>query len=172
MFERLNQFVDYKFQKLGEEISQLKARMDLHYLTTPTQHVVQDPLTSIMNNISTKIKNILNKGIEDITFEVKAQAFKIIKLEDCRRYEDEYATNLGILHAEFGRVRGSTDNFAKLQANALKGLWKDTKQVTSELELVWHFLQRIMSIVQSQACFSSVIPNPTEPKQDDSSENP
>ena len=52
MFEKLNQSIDYKFQKLSEEISQLKARMDLHDLTTLTQHVVQDPSTSTMNNIS------------------------------------------------------------------------------------------------------------------------
>ena len=114
MFERLNQSMDYKFQKLGEKISQLKARMDLHDLTTSTQYVVQDPLTSTMNNIFIEIKDILNQGIEDITSEVKAQAFRITKLKNCRRYEDEYATNLGILRAEFGRVRDSADNFAKL----------------------------------------------------------
>ena len=140
MFKKLNQSADYKFQKLSEKISQLKARMDLHDLTTPTQHIVQDPSTSTMNNISTEIKDILNQGIEDITSEVKAQAFKITKLEDCRRYEDKYATNLSILCAEFGRVRGSADNFAKLQVDALKGLREDTKQVTSKMELVWHFL--------------------------------
>ena len=101
--------------------------MDLHDLTTPTQYVVQDLSTSTMNNIFTEIKNILNKGIEDITSEVKAQAFKITKLEDCRRYEDEYATNLEILSVEFERLWGSVHNFAKLQADAHKGLWEDIK---------------------------------------------
>ena len=57
-----------------------------------------------MNNISTEIKDILHQGIQDITSKVKAQASWIIKLEDCRRYEDEYTTNLDILRAEFGRV--------------------------------------------------------------------
>ena len=96
--------MDNKFQKLSEELSQLKVWIDLHDLTAPTQHVVQDPLISTMNNISIEIKDILHQGIEDITSEVKAQASRITKLEDCRRYEDEYATNLGILHAEFRRV--------------------------------------------------------------------
>ena len=100
-----------------------------------------------MNNMSIEIKDILQQGIEDITSEVKAQALRTTKLEDCRRYEDEYATNLRILHAEFGRVYSSVDNFTKLQADALKGLRKDTKQVYSELSLVWHFLQKILTSV-------------------------
>ena len=62
-----------------------------------------------------------------ISSEVKAQASRISKLEDYRRFEDEYASNLRVLRAKFGRVHGSVDNFAKLQANALKGLRDDTK---------------------------------------------
>ena len=119
-----------------------------------------------MNNISIEIKDILHQGIEDITSEVKAQASWITKLEDCRRYEDEYTTNLGILRAEFRRVRGSTDKFAKLQADALKGLREDTKQVTSEMELVWHFLRNLRTSVESLTSSFKVKtewPEPLEP---------
>ena len=68
-----------------------------------------------------------------------------MKLEDCRRFEDEYASNLGILRAEFCRVHGSADNFAKLQPDALQGLWDDTKQVRSKMKLVWHFLNNLQA---------------------------
>ena len=64
-------------------------------------------------------------------------------MEDYRRFEDEYASNLGVLRAEFGRVRRSVDNFVKLQADALKGLRDDTKQVISKMGLVWHFLHNL-----------------------------
>ena len=114
MFENLHQFMEYKFQNLSEEINQLKARIDLYDLTTTTPHEVQGPSISSMNNIFTEIKDILQQGIDGITSEVKAQALRITKLEDCRRYEDEYATGLGILCTEFGRVHDSADNFTKL----------------------------------------------------------
>ena len=57
-------------------------------------------------------------------------------MEDCRWFEDEYASNLGVLRVKFDKVHGSADNFAKLQADALKGLRDDTKQVTSKMGLV------------------------------------
>ena len=113
--------------------------MDLYDHTTTAPQDVQGPSTNSMNNISTKIKDILNQEIEDITSEVKAQAFRITKLEDYRRYEDEYATNLGILHAEFGRVRGSADNFAKLQADALKDYGKILNKALLNLDLFGTF---------------------------------
>ena len=97
MFEKLNQSMEYRFQNLSEEINQLKARMDLYDLTTSTPHNVQGPSTSSMNNISTKIKNVLQERIEGITSEVKAQALRISKLKDYRRFKDEYANGLGIL---------------------------------------------------------------------------
>ena len=87
--------------------------------------------------------------IDGISSEVKAQSSRISKLEDCRRFEDEYASNLGVLRAKFGRIHGSVDNFAKLQADALKGLRNDTKQVTSELGLVWHFLHKLQASLDS-----------------------
>ena len=79
---------------------------------------------------------------------MKAQSSRILKLKDCRRFEDEYASNLGILRAKFGRVHGSAENFTKLQANALKKLHEDSKQITSEMGHVWQFLQAIQTFVQ------------------------
>ena len=70
-------------------------------------------------------------------------------MKDCRWFKDEYAFNLGVLRDEFGRVCGSVDNFAKLQVDALKGLRDDTKQVISELGLVWHFLHKLQASVDS-----------------------
>ena len=59
IFEKLNQYVEYKFQNLSEEINQLKARMDLYDLTTIALPDAQGPSTSSMNNIFTEIKDIL-----------------------------------------------------------------------------------------------------------------
>ena len=67
---------------------------------------------------------------------MKAQSLRILKLKDCRRFEDEYAFNLGILRTEFGRIHGSTENFTKLQADALKELREDSKQITSKMGYV------------------------------------
>ena len=122
MFEKLNQSMDYRFQNLSEEINQLKARMNLYDLTTTVPHDTQGPSVSSMNNISSEIKDVLQQGIEGITSKVKAQSLRICKLKDCRRFEDEYASGLGILQAEFGRLYSSAKNFSKLQANALKVL--------------------------------------------------
>ena len=98
--------------------------MDLYDLTT---NAAQGPSTSSNQNLTSEIREALQQGIDGISFEVKAQAFRILKLEDCKRFEDEYASNLGVLRAEFGRVHGLADNFAKLQADAPKGLRDDTK---------------------------------------------
>ena len=48
--------------------------MDMYDLTTSTPHDTQVPSTSSIPNSSTKIKEILQQGIEDITSEVKAQS--------------------------------------------------------------------------------------------------
>ena len=137
MFEKFNQSVEQRFQKLSEEISQPKSWMDLYDLMATT---AQDPSTSINSNLTYEIREVLQQGIDGISSEVKARSSRISKLKDCRRFEDEYSSNLRILRAKFGRVRGSADNFAKLQADTLKGLRDDTKQITSEMKLVWHFI--------------------------------
>ena len=98
--------------------------MDLYDLTTTT---TQGPSISSNQNLTSEIREALYQGIDGISSEVKVQSLRISKLEDCRRFEDEYASNLGILRVEFSRVRGSADNFAKLQADALQGLRDDTK---------------------------------------------
>ena len=59
MFEKLNQSVEYRFQNLSKEINQLKARMDMHDLTTSTPQDTQGPSTSSMPNIFTEIKETL-----------------------------------------------------------------------------------------------------------------
>ena len=73
----------------------------------------QGSFTSSNQNLTSDIREALQQGIDRISFEVKAQASRIFKLEDCRWFEDEYTSNLGVLRAEFGRARVSVDNFAK-----------------------------------------------------------
>ena len=97
MFEKLNQSVEYRFQHLSKEINQLKARMDMYDLTTSTPHDTQGPSTSSMPNTSTEIKKILQQGIEDITSKVKAQSLRICKHENCRRFDEDFASRLEIL---------------------------------------------------------------------------
>ena len=72
-----------------------------------------------------------------------------LKTEDYRRFKDEYATNLGTLRREFGRMRGAADNFTKLQADALKELREDSKHLTSEVGQIWHFLQALLTKVDN-----------------------
>ena len=79
-FEKLNHFMEYRCQNLSKEINQLKARMDLYDLISTAPHDAQGPSTSSMNNISLKIKDVLQQGIEGITSEVKAQSLRICKL--------------------------------------------------------------------------------------------
>ena len=55
--------------------------MDMYDLTISTPQDTQGPSTSSMPNTSTEINEILQHGIEDIIFEVKAQSLRICKLE-------------------------------------------------------------------------------------------
>ena len=71
MFEKLNKSVESTFELISGEISQLKARMDAYDLTRSTLQNDQGPLTSSIQNISTDIKETLNKGIEDIQTEIR-----------------------------------------------------------------------------------------------------
>ena len=114
MFEKFNQLVEYRFQNLSEKINQLKTRMDMYDLTTTTPHDTQGPSTNSMNNTSTEIKEILKQGVEDITFEVKAQSLRICKLKDCKKFDDDYVTGLDILRGEFGRLRGLAKAFTNI----------------------------------------------------------
>ena len=55
--------------------------MDLYDLTTNT---TQGSSTSSNENLTSKIKEVLQQGIDGISSEDKAQASRISKLEDCR----------------------------------------------------------------------------------------
>ena len=136
--------------------------MDLYDIITIATHDVQGPSTSLMNNSSTEIKDVLQQRIEGITSKVKAQSLRICKLEDCKRFEDEYASGLEILRAKFSRLRGSAENFTKLQENTLKALQEDTKTMQSKLNSVWLFLNRLSIRITDQG--SKPIP-----KKEDSS---
>ena len=146
MFDKFQQSVEQRFLNLSEEINQLKGHMDLYDLSTNT---TQGLSTSSNENLTSEIKAALQQEFDGISSEVKAQASRISKLEDCRWFEDEYAFNLEVLRVEFDRVHGSVDNFAKLQADALKELRDDTKQVTSKMKLVWHFIRNLQTSVDN-----------------------
>ena len=91
------------------------------------------------------IKQIMTQGVDRISSELKSESLRISKLEDCRRFEDEYASNLGTLRGEFGRMRGLAENFTKLQADVLKELREDSKHLTSEVGQICHFLQALLT---------------------------
>ena len=44
-------------------------------------------------------------------------------------------------------MRGTADNFTKLQADALKELREDSKHLTYEVSQIWHFLQALLTKV-------------------------
>ena len=79
--------------------------------------------------------------------ELRTESLRISKLKDLWRFEDEYASNLGTLRGKFGRMRGSAENFTKLQADALKELREDSKHLTSDVGQIWHFLQALLTKV-------------------------
>ena len=81
MFKKFNQPVEQRFQNLSEKINQLKSRMDLYDHTTNT---VQGQSTSSNQNLTSEIREALQQGINRISSQVKAQASRISKLEDCR----------------------------------------------------------------------------------------
>ena len=55
MFKKFNQSVEQRFQKLSEEISQLKSRMDFYDLTATT---TQGPSTSTNSNLTFEIREV------------------------------------------------------------------------------------------------------------------
>ena len=89
----------------------------------------------------------MTQGVDRMSSELKSESLRISKLKDCRQFEDEYASNLGTLRGEFGRMRGSAENFTKLQADALKELREDSKHLTSEVSQIWQFLQALLTKV-------------------------
>ena len=89
----------------------------------------------------------MTQGVDRMSSELKSESLRISRLEDCRRFEDEYAKNLDTLRGEFGRMRGSADHFTKLQADALKELRDDSKHLTSEVSQIWHFLPALLTKV-------------------------
>ena len=60
-------------------------------------------------------------------------------------------SGLRILRAEFGRLRGSAEAFANVQAKDLLALQEATKTVQSELNSVWYFLNRLSVTLRYQS---------------------
>ena len=75
-----------------------------------------------MLNISTEIKETLQQGIEGITSKIRAKSLRICKLEDYKRFKDDYVLGLGILRVKFGILCGSVEAFANVQAKELLAL--------------------------------------------------
>ena len=137
-----SQTIEEKMTKLTEDVSQINTRLN-KLEASSSSHIPPSVNTDEIN----AIKEIVTKGIDGMHSELQSASLRISKLEDCRRFEDEYAKNLGTLRGEFGRMRGSADNFTKLQADALKELRDDTKTLTSEVSQMWHFLQALLTKV-------------------------
>ena len=138
----ISQTVEEKMMKLTEDVSQINTRLN-HLEASSSSNIPPSVNTDEIN----AIKEIMTKGIDGMHSKLQTASLRISKLEDCRRFEDEYAKNLGTLRGEFGRMRGSADNFTKLQADALKELRDDTKTLTSEVSQMWHFLQALLTKV-------------------------
>ena len=136
--------IEEKLTKLTEDVSQINTRLNTLEASS-SSHIPP----SVSSDEVTAIKEIMTQGVERMSSELRSESLQISKLEDCRRFEDEYATNLGTLRGEFGRMRGAADNFTKLQADALKELREDSKHLTSEVGQIWHFLQALLTKVDN-----------------------
>ena len=134
--------IDKKLSKLSEDVISIQSRLNTLEASSSTN------VTPFVNlEHIDAIKNIMTQGVDRMSAELRSESLRISKLEDCRRFEDEYAANLGTLRGEFGRMRGAADNFTKLQADALKELREDSKHLTSEVSQIWHFLQALLTKV-------------------------
>ena len=134
--------IEEKLNKLTEDVTQIQTRLNTLEASS-SSHIPPSVSSDEVNSI----KEIMTQGVESMSSELRSESLRISKLEDCRRFEDEYAKNLGTLRGEFGRMRGSADNFTKLQADALKELREDSKNLTSEVSQMWHFLQALLTKV-------------------------
>ena len=139
-----SQSIEEKLNKLSEDVTQIQSRLNTLEASSSTQIP-----PSVSSHEVNAIKEIMTQGVDRMSAELKSESLRISKLEDCRRFEDEYAANLGTLRREFGRMRGAADNFTKLQADALKELREDSKHLTSEVGQIWHFLQALLTKVDN-----------------------
>ena len=112
--------IEEKLSKLSEDVISIQSRLNTLEASSSTNVTPSVNLEHI-----DAIKNIMTQGVDRMSAELRSESLRISKLEDCRRFEDEYAANLGTLRGEFGRMRGTANNFTKLQADALKELRED-----------------------------------------------
>ena len=137
-----SQTIEEKLSKLSEDVTHIQSRINNLEASSSSNITPSINLEQI-----DAIKDIMTQGVEKMSSELRTESLRISKLEDCRRFEDEYASNLGTLRGEFGRMRGAADNFTKLQADVLKELREDSKHLTSEVSQIWHFLQALLTKV-------------------------
>ena len=137
-----SQLIEDKLNKLSEDVTQIQAKINSLEASSSSLNT-----PSINMEHINAIKQIMTQGVNRMSSKLRSESLRISKLEDCRRFEDEYASNLGTLRGEFGRMRGSAENFSKLQADALKELREDSKHLTSEVGQIWHFLQALLTKV-------------------------
>ena len=137
-----SQIIEDKLSKLSEDVTYIQSRTN-NLEASSSSHITP----SVNLEHIDAIKQIMTQGVDRMSSELKSESLQISKLEDCRRFEDEYASNLETLRVEFGRMRGAADNFTKLQADALKELREDSKHLTSEVSQIWHFLQALLTKV-------------------------
>ena len=137
-----SQNIEEKLSKLGEDVINIQSRLNTLEASSST-----NVTPSVDSEQINAIKEIMTQGVDRMSSELKSKSLRISRLEDCRRFEDEYASNLGTLRGEFGRMRGAADNFTKQQADALKELREDSKHLTSEVSQIWHFLQALLTKV-------------------------
>ena len=130
-----SQTIEDKLSRLSEDVTHIQSRINNLEASSSSHNTPSVNLEHI-----DAIKQIMTQGVERMSSELRSESLRISKLEDCRRFEDEYASNLGTLRGEFGRMRGAAENFTKLQADALKELREDSKHLTSEVGQIWHFL--------------------------------
>ena len=130
-----SQTIEEKLSKLSEDVTHIQSRINNLEASSSSHNTPSINMEHIDD-----IKQIMTQGVDRMSSELKSESLRISKLEDCRRFEDEYASNLGTLRGEFGRTRGAADNFTKLQADAIKELREDSKNLTSEVSQIWHFL--------------------------------
>ena len=104
-----SQTIEDKLSKLNEDVTHIQSRINNLEASSSSHNT-----PSINMEHIDAIKQIMTQGVDRMSSELKSECLRISKLEDCRRFEDEYASNLGTLRGEFGRMRGAADNFTKL----------------------------------------------------------
>ena len=128
--------MDSRLDKLEENVSNLKEKVEAIEASRSSPQIDLQPILNCISSSFETILKSMDTTLNEYQTELKELRGRVGTIIDTRGMAEDYTRGIGIIRSELGRLRGSAEAFAIVQAAELVSMQKEIGEMKEAVNKV------------------------------------